>query len=43
MKSSRLAFYTTLALITLVAVMYALSREPEPGWPINLIYLLLKG
>lgn len=42
MRASRLAFYSILALITLVAVLYFLAREPESGWPINLIHLLFK-
>lgn len=43
MKPSRLTFYIILALITTAAALYVLSREPEPGCPINLVHLLCNG
>lgn len=43
MKPSRLAFYIILALTATAVVLYALAREPEPGWPINLVHLLCSG
>lgn len=42
MKPSRMALYWTIALLILVVAFYYLSKEPSPGWPINLIYLLTK-
>jgi len=41
-KLSRCIFYTLIALLALSFAIYLLSRRPEPGWPINLIHLLLK-
>lgn len=42
MKPSRLAFYIALALLSLALAFYLLAKEPQPGWPINLIHLLFK-
>jgi hypothetical protein len=42
MKTSRLAIYWTIALLTLLAALYHLAQEPQASWPINLIHLLTK-
>ena len=42
MQTSRLIFYWTIALLVIATALYMLAQPPSPGWPINLIHLLLK-
>jgi len=42
MKSSRIAVYVIIAFLATAIAYYFLSKEPPPGWPINLVYLLTK-
>jgi len=41
-KPSRMAVYIIIALLAAGTAIWHLAQEPSPGWPINLIYLLLK-
>lgn len=42
MKPSRMALYIVIALIAVMIAYSVLVKDPPPGWPINLIYLLFK-
>ena len=42
MKTSRLAFYWTIALLVTSLALYWLAQEPPPGYPINLVHLMTK-
>jgi hypothetical protein len=37
-----MAVYIIIALLAAGTAIWHLAQEPSPGWPINLIYLLLK-
>jgi len=41
-KPSRMAIYSIIALLAAGTAFWLLAQKPSPGWPINLIYLLLK-
>lgn len=42
MKSSRLAFYVIIALLCFACALQILIMEPGPGWPTNVVHLLVK-
>ena len=41
-RSGRMAFYLFLAAMALGLAIYVLAREPDPGFPINMIHLLFR-
>jgi hypothetical protein len=42
MQTSRMILYWTIALLAIATALYMLAQPPSPGWPINLVHLLLK-
>jgi hypothetical protein len=42
MKPSRIALYTVIALVAVTIAYQVLVEEPPPGWPTNLIHLLVR-
>jgi len=41
-KKSKLLLYTLIAVIAAALISVILAEEPAPGWPQNLIHLLVR-
>jgi len=41
-KNSKLFLYTLIAFIAAIVAFVVLADEPSPGWPQNLIHLLVR-